>query len=76
MYQPELNAVHSLLSQQKKDITDMDKTVTGFNVGVNSGFSAGQTIFHAHIHLIPLREVDLANPRGGVSGVFPDKQSY
>jgi ATP adenylyltransferase len=54
----------------------MDKNVTGFNVGVNSGFSAGQTIFHAHIHLIPRREGDLANPRGGVRGVIPDKQSY
>lgn len=54
----------------------MDKTVTGFNVGVNSSFSAGQTIFHAHIHLIPRREGDLANPRGGARGLIPDKQSY
>lgn len=53
-----------------------DKSVTGFNVGMNSGESAGQTIFHAHIHLIPRRNGDTPNPRGGVRGVIPDKMSY
>ena len=49
---------------------------TGFNVGINEGTSAGQTIFHAHIHLIPRRDGDTNNPRGGVRGVIPAKQSY
>jgi len=53
-----------------------DKTITGFNVGMNTGESAGQTIFHAHIHLIPRRDGDMPNPRGGVRGVIPDKMGY
>ena len=50
----------------KKKISESDRSVTGFNVGANSGESAGQTIFHAHIHLIPRRDGDIPNPRGGV----------
>ena len=76
LYQPELNAVIALLSKLKADIIATDTTVTGFNVGVNAGASAGQTIFHCHIHLIPRRDGDVANPRGGVRGVMPGKQSY
>ena len=53
-----------------------DKTITGFNVGVNAGASAGQTVFHAHVHLIPRREGDMPIPRGGVRGVIPDMQKY
>jgi diadenosine tetraphosphate (Ap4A) HIT family hydrolase len=43
---------------------------------MNCGESAGQTIMHAHIHLIPRRDGDLEHPRGGVRGVIPEKQSY
>ena len=50
--------------------------VTGFNVGTNCGVSAGQTIAHAHIHLIPRRDGDTPKPRGGVRGVIPKKMSY
>ena len=53
-----------------------DRTVTGFNIGMNCGESAGQTVFHAHIHLIPRRDGDTPQPRGGVRGVIPDKMSY
>jgi len=48
----------------------------GFNVGINVGESAGQSIFHVHIHLIPRYKGDVENPRGGVRGVVPMKQSY
>jgi diadenosine tetraphosphate (Ap4A) HIT family hydrolase len=48
----------------------------GFNVGINIGESAGQTIPHVHIHLIPRYKGDVKKPRGGVRGVIPDKQSY
>jgi diadenosine tetraphosphate (Ap4A) HIT family hydrolase len=65
-----------LLLLMKKQILKRDSSVTGFNIGTNSGKSAGQTVFHAHIHLIPRRNGDTPNPMGGVRGVIPDKMSY
>jgi diadenosine tetraphosphate (Ap4A) HIT family hydrolase len=50
--------------------------VTSFTVGVNDGESAGQTVEHAHIHLIPRRKGDVADPRGGVRHVIPPKARY
>ena len=49
---------------------------TGFNIGMNCEESAGQTVFHAHIHLIPRRDGDTPHPRGGVRGVIPGKMGY
>jgi diadenosine tetraphosphate (Ap4A) HIT family hydrolase len=77
----------SMTCEEKKDADDLiellrgqiqasDSTVTGFNIGVNCGESAGQTIMHAHIHLIPRRDGDMARPRGGVRGVIPEKRGY
>ena len=48
----------------------------GFNLGVNVGKAAGQTVFHVHLHLIPRYEGDVVNPRGGVRGVIPARQDY
>jgi diadenosine tetraphosphate (Ap4A) HIT family hydrolase len=48
----------------------------GFNVGINVGEKAGQTVHHVHIHLIPRYNGDVADPRGGVRGVIPNKQKY
>jgi diadenosine tetraphosphate (Ap4A) HIT family hydrolase len=48
----------------------------GFNVGVNEGLAAGQTVPHAHIHVIPRRHGDVADPRGGVRWVIPAKAQY
>ncbi|MGO8952561.1 MAG: HIT family protein [Rhodomicrobium sp.] len=48
----------------------------GFNLGVNIGEAAGQTVFHVHLHLIPRYMGDVANPRGGVRGVIPARQNY
>ena len=53
-----------------------DSTVTGFNIGMNCGEAAGQTVFHAHIHLIPRRNGDTPSPRGGVRGVIPGRMGY
>lgn len=50
--------------------------VTDFNIGWNCGEAAGQTIMHAHGHLIPRRPGDVADPRGGVRGVIPARQFY
>jgi len=65
-----------LLNWQRKEIQQTDKSVLGFNIGVNVGEVAGQTVFHAHIHLIPRRIGDVTVPRGGVRGVIPSKQVY
>ena len=48
----------------------------GFTVGLNDGPSAGQTVMHAHVHVIPRRLGDVADPRGGVRWVVPDKAAY
>lgn len=74
--QPELNAVQSLLSETQKQIIQSDKSVTGFNIGINQGKDAGQTIFHCHIHLIPRRAGDVENPRGGIRHLIPGKGGY
>ncbi len=67
---------HELIKALKNKILDHDPSVKGFNIGVNCGETAGQTLFHAHIHLIPRRENDTPNPRGGVRGVIPGKMNY
>ena len=76
LYQPELNAISALLQDQRAQIRTEDPSVTGFNVGINAGGDAGQTVFHVHVHLIPRRKGDAADPRGGVRGVIPGKQAY
>jgi diadenosine tetraphosphate (Ap4A) HIT family hydrolase len=74
--QAEINACTFLLKEQKTAIEVEDKSVDGFNVGMNNGTSAGQTINHCHIHLIPRRSGDVSNPRGGVRHVIPGKGDY
>lgn len=73
---PEINACNELLESVRHEIYKSDPGVSAFNMGVNIGEEAGQTIFHCHIHLIPRRVGDVQNPRGGVRGVIPGKQSY
>ena len=72
----EVIACDSLLEKNKDRILITDSLVSGFNIGINIGEDAGQTIFHCHIHLIPRRKGDVINPKGGVRGVIPSKQSY
>ena len=74
--QSEINSINKILFSVKHNLEKKDKTITGFNIGINSGVSAGQTIFHCHIHLIPRRDGDVKDPRGGVRGVIPEKQKY
>ena len=72
----ELLACDQLIRSLKKEISNSDSSVNGFNIGMNSGESAGQTIFHCHIHLIPRRTGDVDNPRGGVRHIIPGKGDY
>ena len=69
-------SLFTLLKSHKEQLLKTDPSITGFNIGVNDGEDAGQTIFHCHVHLIPRRKGDVANARGGVRGVIPNKQSY
>ena len=59
-----------------KEALVIDLSPSGFNVGININKSAGQTVDHCHIHLIPRYDNDVENPRGGVRGVIPDKMDY
>lgn len=64
------------IEQIKLILKAEDPLITGFNIGINCGASAGQTIFHCHVHFIPRRDGDSKDPRGGVRGVIPDRQRY
>jgi len=72
----EIIACNKIILLSKNKIEKMDKTIKGFNIGINCGKVAGQSIMHCHIHLIPRREGDVENPQGGVRGVIPSKQHY
>lgn len=68
--------IQQLLQKHKSQIEKSDKSVDGFNIGINVGATAGQTVFHVHVHLIPRRIGDVDDPKGGVRGVIPAKQKY
>tara|TARA_B100001029_G_scaffold27509_1_gene19810 strand:- start:256 stop:657 length:402 start_codon:yes stop_codon:yes gene_type:complete len=72
----EILACNKIILLSKNKIEKMDKTIKGFNIGINCGKVAGQSIMHCHIHLIPRRKGDVENPQGGVRGVIPSKQHY
>jgi len=66
----------ALLLELKRQVLLEHPEVTGFNIGMNCGAAAGQTVMHAHIHLIPRRDNDVKNPRGGVRGCVPERMGY
>lgn len=72
----ELLSMNKLLTQCRDEITTFDPSVEGFNIGMNCGEVAGQTIFHCHVHLIPRRTGDVENPRGGIRHLIPGKGNY
>ena len=76
LYQPEINSINNLISLVRTKLLKNDPSIQGFNIGVNSGEAAGQTIMHCHIHLIPRRTGDVDNPRGGVRATIPGKAVY
>jgi len=59
-----------------RQLVQTERTPDGFNIGINDGAAAGQTVMHLHIHLIPRYAGDQPDPRGGVRWIFPDKAAY
>lgn len=76
LHDSEARAMHRLLVSLREAIRREDPMVEGFNVGVNSGAVAGQTVGHCHVHLIPRRAGDVEHPRGGVRATIPGKADY
>jgi len=72
----EILGIFGLLKTQQIEISSNNPDVKGFNVGVNDGEAAGQTIAHCHFHLIPRRVGDVPIARGGVRHVIPGKGDY
>ncbi len=61
----EVKGIYSLM-HEVKEMLDIQYEPAGYNVGVNIGYDAGQTIMHLHIHFIPRYKGDVVNPRGGI----------
>ncbi|SEH04719.1 HIT family protein [Candidatus Venteria ishoeyi] len=71
----EQKALQDVLHATQQDLQQALKP-DGFNIGINDGVAAGQTVMHLHIHLIPRYTDDCTDPRGGVRWIFPDKAVY
>ena len=64
-----------LVREVKRDL-DVSHAPTGYNVGHNAGPAAGQTVGHAHVHVIPRFDGDVPDPRGGIRWVIPENAAY
>lgn len=71
----EVHACMELIAEERK-LLDKEFKPDGYNIGVNVGPAAGQSIFHVHIHIIPRYQGDVENPQGGVRHVIPNKGHY
>ncbi len=68
-------ALLELLDKAKQQL-QAEFPAAGYNIGINDGAAAGQTVHHLHIHLIPRYPGDRPDPRGGVRWIIPDKADY
>lgn len=71
----EVEAMYALASEMKKKLDELYHP-DGYNVGLNCGEAAGQTIMHCHMHIIPRYKGDIENPRGGVRKIIKNKVPY
>ena len=61
---------------EAREALEKEFSPDGYNIGINDGQAAGQTVMHMHVHLIPRYKGDTEDPRGGVRWIFPDKAKY
>jgi len=73
---PEEAADLMSLLRSAKNVLQVEFKPDGYNIGINDGAAAGQTVPHLHIHLIPRYKGDSADPRGGVRWIVPEKADY
>ena len=71
----ERDALFNLVEEAKRRL-DKEFQPDAFNIAINDGPAAGQTVPHLHIHLIPRYQGDCVDPRGGIRWIFPDKADY
>jgi len=72
---PEQSAVWQLVAEVREGLLTGMKP-DGFNIGFNDGLAAGQTVAHTHVHVIPRRDGDVPDPRGGIRWVIADNAAY
>ncbi len=72
----EREAIFALVDQVKAALDGSDPKPDGYNIGINCGEAAGQTVMHLHVHVIPRYRGDVPDPTGGVRGVIPGKANY
>ena len=75
LFKDERDALLALLEEAKHGL-DKELHPVGYNIGINDGPVAGQTVLHLHVHLIPRYQGDQVDPRGGVRWVIPEKADY
>jgi diadenosine tetraphosphate (Ap4A) HIT family hydrolase len=66
----------TVMIDKAKELIEQEYNPDAYNIGMNCGEAAGQTVFHFHCHVIPRYKGDMQNPRGGVRGVIPEKMKY
>jgi diadenosine tetraphosphate (Ap4A) HIT family hydrolase len=71
----EQQAVWALVREARSRLA-LELRPDGFNIGVNDGTAAGQTIMHAHVHVIPRRNGDVPDPRGGIRWIMGERARY
>jgi diadenosine tetraphosphate (Ap4A) HIT family hydrolase len=72
----ERQAIFDLVDEVKRLLDARTPSPDGYNIGINSGVAAGQTVMHLHVHVIPRYQGDVPDPTGGVRHVIPGKGNY
>ena len=73
---PEERHVMLDLLDEAKALLDAEYRPAGYNIGINNGEAAGQTVMHVHLHIIPRYVGDTSDPRGGIRWILPEKAAY